>query len=117
MNMKIDIGAAVSLISQSKQETIFPDVVLRESNILLKMYTGEQMRVQGEMDVVVQYENQQQPLVLLVVSGDGPNLFGKNWLHYIQLNWRQLGVARVKKMAVGSIEDLQARYSNCLQRN
>ena len=34
-------GAAVSLISQFKQETMFPDVVLRESNILLKTYMGE----------------------------------------------------------------------------
>ena len=63
---------------------MFLYVVLRESNILLKKYMGEQMGVQDEMDVVVQYGHQQQPLVLLVVCGDGLSLFRRNKLRHIQ---------------------------------
>ena len=48
---------------------------------------------------------------MLVVSRDGPSLFERNWLRHIQLNWKQLGAARVNKIAIGSIEDLHARYS------
>ena len=31
-----------------------------------------------------------QPLVFLVVEGDGPSLFGPNWMKYIHPNWHRI---------------------------
>ena len=38
----------------------------------------------------MQYGDQLARLVLLVVAGDGPSLLGRNWLRYIQLDWKQI---------------------------
>ena len=36
------------------------------------------------------YEKQQYSLTLLVVDGDGPSLFGCNWLSSITVNWKSI---------------------------
>ena len=51
------------------------------------------MQVTGQLNVHVQYGSQTEPLVLVVVAGDGPSLFGRNWLKYIRLNWHYIGTA------------------------
>ena len=33
-------------------------------------------------------------IVLVVVGGDGPSLFGWNWLNYIRLNWSNIAAVR-----------------------
>ena len=38
----------------------------------------------------VKYGTQSAPLVLVIVNGNGPSLFGRNWLKYIQLNWERI---------------------------
>lgn len=53
---------------------------LRDTSTILKTYTGVHLPVLGETDVHVSYEGQRKLLTLLIVEGDGPALFGKNWL-------------------------------------
>ena len=43
----------------------------------------------GSLDVAVKYKEQQRRVLLLVV-GEGPNLFGRNWLEKFQLDWRSI---------------------------
>ena len=57
---------------------------------MLKTYTGEPIKVLGTFNATVKYENQQHNLPLLVVDGDGPSLFGRNWLSSITLNWKSI---------------------------
>ena len=57
---------------------------------MLKTYTGEHIKVLGSIDVNVIYKNQKKQLPLLVVAGDGPSLFGRNWLQQIKLDWSGL---------------------------
>ena len=66
------------------------ELKLHKSKILLKTYTGEHIPVQGELRVHVRYGEQCASLVLLVVAGDGPTLLGRNWLKYIQLDWKAI---------------------------
>ena len=40
----------------------------------------------------VQYHNQEANLVLIVVEGDGPSLFGRNWLKYLRLDWNKIAI-------------------------
>ena len=57
------------------------------SNIILKTYTEEPIRLMGNLHVRVQYGDQVAKLALVVVAGEGPSLFGRNWLKCLKLNW------------------------------
>ena len=93
--MELDTGAAVSLISTTTKERIFPDVPLINTPNVLTTYTGERMAVMGKMKVEVRYDSKVYNLQLHVVDGDGPSLFGRDWLLIIQLDWKALRVSKV----------------------
>ena len=42
------------------------------------------------MEVLVKYNQQEETLPLLVVKGDGFNLFGRNWFSCITLDWKDI---------------------------
>ena len=84
LTMEMDTGAALSIISEATKNAVFPDLPLHRSRVILKTYTGEPMRVIGNLHVCVRYGTQAAKLVLVVVAGDGPSLFGRNWLNHIQ---------------------------------
>ena len=52
------------------------------------------MQVVGQLNVRVKYGVQEAKLVLVVVGGNGPSLFGRNWLKYLRLDWRNIAVVR-----------------------
>ena len=74
--MTLDTGASISIISEKTLKTRLPQLQLRKSNILLRTYTGEPLKICGETDVCVKYSDQQCHLQLVVVEGEGPPLFG-----------------------------------------
>ena len=86
LEMELDTGAAITIISEVKYKEHFSETKLRESSTLLKTYSGERLKVVGEIEVNVEYENQSAKLILTVVAGDGPSLLGRNWLQLIRLN-------------------------------
>lgn len=53
--MEIDTGAAVTIMSQATWQTLFPDLSLQKSSVVLKTYTAEQMPVVGQREVKVSY--------------------------------------------------------------
>lgn len=53
--------------------------------------------------------DQEQQLPLLVVAGDGPSLWGKDWLSAIQLNWAHL------KQVSARLGPLVQKYSEVFQ--
>ncbi len=63
---------------------------LENTNIKLRTYTGEVIKAKGVAEVQVRYEDQSASLPLVVTAGEGPMLFGRNWLKKIRLNWPQL---------------------------
>jgi len=50
------------------------------------------MQVVGQLNVRVKYGSQEEKvaIVLVVVGGNGPSLFGRNWLKYLQLDWGKI---------------------------
>ena len=94
MVMEVDTGAALSIISEKTRKTFFPSEKLRPSDLVLKTYTNEPLKVVGTLNVRVQYEDQLKKLVLVVTAGDGPSLLGRNWLNHINLNWKELFAVR-----------------------
>ena len=90
LTMELDTGASYSLISEQVYKTTWTEAEapsLEQSAVKLHTYTGEQVVVVGSVTVTVCYDTQVVELPLLVVKGEGPSLYGRNWLSKIKLNW------------------------------
>ena len=90
VKMTLDTGAAVSVMSSEMWQEKLPQLKLQQSSLLLKTYTGEPLKLQGETNVTVTYQGQEVKLPLVVVTGNGPPLLGRNWLEHIKLNWKEI---------------------------
>ena len=51
--MELDTGASVSIISQDALTKFLPSTQPEPSNTILKTYSGERLKVVGEVDVSV----------------------------------------------------------------
>ena len=106
VEMELDTGAAVSLMTKQQWDRLPTRSVLAPSTVTLRTYTGEHVHVHGEATVRVGYAGQEHTLSLVVVDGKGPALFGRNWLQTIKLNW-----AEIKSLATEARNtDLTARF-------
>jgi len=74
----------------------------------LKSYAGEPIAVEGSINVDVKYLDQYASMPLLVVTGDGPSLLGRDWLKHFKLDWSQLN--SVKRDHDASIQQLLDRH-------
>ena len=92
LTMELDTGASYSLISEQTYKATWPEErpSLQQSSVKLHTYTGEQVVVVGSVTVTICYNTQVVELPLLIVKGEGPSLFGRNWLNKIQLDWRAI---------------------------
>ena len=108
LKMEIDTGAAVSIISKATYQKVFSEVPVNTVPLRLRTYTGEHIPVVVEMITQVQYGSQAKELGLIVVQGEGPSLFGRNWLEHFQLDWKTIGLA--------TLETSQARVDVLLKK-
>ena len=53
-----------------------PNLKVQASTVMLKTYSVEQLKVLGQAQVKVTYKTQEVQVLLIVVAGDGPTLFG-----------------------------------------
>ena len=99
LSMELDTGAAVTLISSKTDRTLFPDKPLLQSTAALSTYSGAPLKVLGQRDVEVVVEGQKATLPLVVVEGEGPSLFGRDWLQTIRLDWRAVFLVQRQRLA------------------
>ena len=92
LEMEVDTGASMSIISKETYNRLWPDQkpTLRDSSITLRTYSGEQLTTEGTINVDVQYKDQKAHLQLVVGTGQGPSLLGRDWLVKIHLDWTEL---------------------------
>ena len=89
LEMEVDTGAAASVISEKTYWALWPKQrrpQLQDTSILLRTYTGEQLKVKGQVAVAVCYGGTTMSLNLLVVAGSGPSLMGRDWLYKLKPN-------------------------------
>ena len=67
LQMELDTGATVSIMSQLKFASLFPSTQIPHSKVTLQTYTGEPMEVLGEVPVQVTYQQQPTQDLQLVV--------------------------------------------------
>jgi len=107
LTMEVDTGATLSLISQATYRKLWTKgdaPPLHRIEARLKSYAEGLIAVEGSINVDVKYQYASLPL--LVVTGDGPSLLGRDWL---KLNWSQLN--GVKRDHDASIQQLLDRHS------
>ena len=109
LTMELDTGAAVSIMSEQTLQRLFPQAPLKQTRVLLRTYSGEPLKVLGELRAEVRYGKQCCTLPLLVVSGTGPTLLGRDWLKHIQLDWKSIGLTKLDGGSV-RVQELLQRY-------
>ena len=113
LQMEIDTGSALTLISQATFSQLWPQgksPSLQSTPIRLRTYSGEELKVVGRAVVRVQYGGKEErELGLVVVSGTGPSLLGRDWLHRLWLDWREI---RMLNATSDTLEAVLVKHSN-----
>ena len=109
---EIDTGATLSIISENTYKALWPSKVrpqLQSSTARLSTYTGEKIRVLGQITVHASYQQQQHRLPLLVVPYEGPTLLGRDWLEHIHIDWPR--IHRLHSQPDQQVQQVLDRYS------
>ena len=113
LQMEIDTGASVSVISEDTYLSVWPGdqrPVLQKSTAQLRTYSGELMHVCGTITVCVFYRQQQKTLPLLVVRGAGRPLFGRDWMKEIKLETYTLSNCLISELTI-ELWDWSPKYT------
>ena len=90
VTMEFDTGAAVSTMSEQQQRDIFLEAQLQPSQVVVQTYTAESVMVVGVLPVRVPYKGKEYELSLVIVRGNRPALFSRNWLSKVRLDWHSI---------------------------
>ena len=88
--MELDTGSAISTLPLEMYKETFPNTLLVDTTTIFKTYSGEKITPEGKLLVCMEHNNQVKDLTLYVVKTQGPALFGRDWLHQIQLDWKRI---------------------------
>ena len=95
--MKLGTGAGASVISEETYKKLLIGTPLMPSNTRLRAFRGHPLNVQGQLMAQLKYQDQSADVLLLVVEGSGPSLFGKDWLSRVRLDWTEICNIRVSE--------------------
>ena len=98
LTLEVDTGAATSLINEETYRKLWEEPPpLEPAHERLRSYLGEKIPLLGSAIVNVIYGDQSADVQVLIVQGKRVNLFGRDWLKEIRLDWGPI-------MKVGSME-------------
>ena len=80
VDMEIDTGVVVSIIPKGIYLDKLSQLPLVKLKVVLKTYSGECLRLLGEVKLRVQYQDQRDTLTVFVVKENDPPLLGRDWL-------------------------------------
>ena len=118
--MELDTGVTLSVISEQTYHKMFSAgkaTPLKTVTTQLTTYTGEAIEILGEVEVTVQYKGQEKQLKLLVITGEGPSLLGRNWLSHIKLEWSQLNHLQTSTSSTVSCQPILDKHKSVLKRD
>ena len=118
LKMELDTGSAVSTLPVQKYMEMSPSTPLIATEAILKTYSGEKIALECKLHVRVEYNNQVKDLTLYVVKTRGPALFGRDWLHQNQLDWKFICVIAKEQPTQDTqrkLEELLDKYSEVFQ--
>ena len=113
--MELDTGAAVSIVSETTWSEYLHNPKLEPSKLQLQSYPDRKLQVLGCCIVDTKIQNSCNiQLPLTVVEGQGPSLFGRNWLEKVKLDWTE--IAKVNSVtSTIKVERLLEQYKDVVQ--
>ena len=88
IEFEIDTGSGLSIISEFMQKEIFNKAALLQTNVVLKTYSGEHLKVLGRLPVVIKHHGGvYNDLYIYVVQGNGTALLGRDLLSKMKIDW------------------------------
>ena len=100
--MEVDTGATKTVMSEHTWRSLGQP----KCDLILKTYSGETLKVKGMATVEVKVNQQTASLPVVILEGNGPTLFGRNWLNHIRLKWSEI-------CHIGfGVEEVIAKYQN-----
>ena len=100
---EIDTAASLSVVGERIYRSQLAKFLIRPTKVSLRAYNGENISLLGEIQVPVLYAGRRVTLPLIVVRGDKPALFGRNWLGAIRLDWRRIFAVKIKVVIFGHL--------------
>ncbi|XP_065075821.1 uncharacterized protein LOC135699468 isoform X2 [Ochlerotatus camptorhynchus] len=90
LEMEIDCGAAVSVISSETYEGEFADISMQKCTKKLAVISGSRLVVEGQIPVQVELNGRRKTVKLIVLrSGSSfTPLLGRDWLDIFYSDWR-----------------------------
>ena len=111
VSMEIDTGASASLISENLFKRLWPGRSLQATEMRLCSYSKQNIPIVGCCYVNVVYKWLKfTQLPLIIVAASAPYLFGREWLNFINLNWREK--LEINKVHKESLQTVLSRYPN-----
>ena len=110
IEMELDTGAAVTIVSYVDYLKYFCHIPLSTTTRQLHVYLGSPLEVAGEITVKVKYNAQECQLPMLVVKADKetPPLFGRSWLRVIKLDWPTIFSQGTHVVKLDMMKELQS---------
>ena len=104
LEMEIDTGTAVSIVSEATWEQKLSKPTLKPCSLVLKVYPDNPLEIMGCCDVQVQDGKTTKQLKLIVCKGNGLSLLGRNWLEEIRLNWPEIACTNGVKTSQSELD-------------
>ncbi|CAF1541629.1 unnamed protein product [Rotaria sp. Silwood1] len=86
---ELDTGTFNTIISMEDWYKLGSPTI-HPSKLKLKCYSGNALKIKGECNVKVQYQNQSYNLSMIIIYGASPPLLGLQWINIMQLDLNQL---------------------------
>ena len=112
LEMEVDTGAASSIIGATTYRRLWSKdhaPILHPTKKRLCTYTREPLDVVGVIHVTASYQSQTAELELIVVAGEGPSLFGRDWLRVLRLDWEHLNT--IQSAGTETLQPLLKRHA------
>ena len=113
IQMEVDTGASMSVISEKIFHKCIPELTIQPSNLKLKTFTGDIITPLRSADVNVELDKQKYTIPLTIVPGDSPSLLGQDWLKIIRLHWPNL--FQVKHSYNTNLQQILGQHSVVLE--
>ena len=110
LEMELNTGSAVSLVSQQTFKRLWPKTPLEALDVVLKTYSRERIKTVRKDKVTVRYNTQSWDADLLVVQEDGPSLLGQDWIQLQHLDLQTVHLVQHDKL-----KTLLSKYSSVFQ--
>ncbi|CAK1585021.1 unnamed protein product [Parnassius mnemosyne] len=110
VQMECDTGSAISCISYELYKQQFSNLKLNMCSLLLRYYSGEQVKPVGVIRPLVKYKDKEKHLDLYVIKNGKSILLGRQWLAELNIKLPPFGSLNCLSNDVFNLNDFSSRY-------